>query len=108
MLTFLLILLFTFTVVIPLIRGMRAIYRARRAARQYFEQFRQAAAGTQSSYGNQASAKQQSARRKKINPDDGEFVQFEDLPADAPTVEKTQTTTIIEQQIVDVEWEDIK
>ena len=33
---------------------------------------------------------------------------FEDLPADSSAEKKTVSETVVEQQVVDVEWEDIK
>ena len=105
MTTFLLLLLIFF-VVIPLIKSMTAVYRARKAARRFFDQFRQ---DTDPHSRRRDNPRQQPPRpRKKINPDDGEFVQFEDLPADSSTKKKTVSETVVEQQVVDVEWEDIK
>ena len=104
----LLLLLLIFFVIIPLVRASMAIYRARRAARKFFDQFRQPSAGGAAAKSPEPG--QPKAKSKKINPEDGEFVSFEDLPADASAQENTieyQSVTI-EQQIVDVEWEDIK
>ena len=95
-------------VIVPLFKGVIAIMRARRSARRFFDQFRQAA-GAQGAYGRRTPEEQpQPKHRKKINPDDGEFVAFEDLPADSSAEQTTFTSVEIEQQIVDVEWEDIK
>lgn len=102
-----LLLLVLFFLVVPLIKSMAAIYRARKAARRFFEQFRQDPASSSSQ--NRGSYRPEPQRpRKKINPDDGEFVQFEDLPADSGSDRTTVSETIVEQQVVDVEWEDIK
>ncbi|MDE6367904.1 MAG: hypothetical protein K2K94_01540 [Muribaculaceae bacterium] len=106
MTTFLLLLLLIF-VIWPMVRGMIAIARARRSARRFFEQFRQAAGAPDGQQRN-APEQPQPKPRKKINPDDGEFVAFEDLPADTSTEPTTFASVEIEQQIVDVEWEDIK
>ncbi len=102
---FLLFILIIF-VVVPLLRGALAIYRARRAARNFFNQFRQAAGGK----AQNRQPEPPKAKPKKINPEDGEFVSFEDLPAEETSQETNveyQSVTI-EQQIIDVEWEDIK
>lgn len=101
-----LFLLLIFFVVIPLIKSITAIYRARKAARRFFEQFRQSAPSS----GNSRATPPNEPRRqrKKINPDDGEFVQFEDLPADNSAGHTSASETVIEQQVVDVEWEDLK
>lgn len=112
MTTFLLLLLIFF-VIIPIVRTMVTILRARRSARQFFEQFT----------GNAHSGRQRRTeprhtpepeyqpQQKKIDPDEGEFVAFEDLPAepDRSSDDKPKTgTDIIEPQIVDAEWEEIK
>lgn len=106
MATFLLLLLLIL-VVWPLVRGMIAIARARRSARRFFDQFRQAAGSADGNRGQQAEQPQPKPR-KKINPDDGEFVAFEDLPGDSSSDRSTFASVEVEQQIVDVEWEDIK
>ena len=91
-------------------KGMLAIMRARRSARRFFDQFRQAAGASGGNRGNSSEHQPQPKPRKKINPEDGEFVTFEDLPADSDSTVYTETYTEVrvEQQIVDVEWEDIK
>lgn len=106
MTTFLLLLLLIF-VIWPMVRGMIAIMRARRSARRFFDQFRQSAGSPDGSQ-RKESQQPQPKPRKKINPDDGEFVAFEDLPADSSAEHTTYASVEIEQQIVDVEWEDIK
>ncbi len=100
------LLLLLFFVIWPLVKGMLAIMRARRSARRFFDQFRQAAGASAGS----SQPQKPEPPRKKINPEDGEFVAFEDLPADSESTTHTETYTEIrvEQQIVDVEWEDIK
>lgn len=103
--TTLLFLLLIFFVVIPLFKSAVAIYRARRAARQFFDQFRQQAAGRRAPDPDPQPAPQKS--KKKIDPEDGEFVQFEDLPADGSEYSRAYTEVKVEQQIVDVEWEDL-
>lgn len=97
-----LLLLILFFVVMPLVRGMLALYRARRAARKYFEQFRRNAGNQQQNTGPQPRK-----ARKKINPEDGEFVSFEEIPGKNDSDNKKQTKVTVEQQIVDVEWEDL-
>lgn len=97
-----LLLLILFFVVWPLVKGILALYRARRAARKYFEQFRRNAGPQQQKPGPQPPK-----ARKKINPDDGEFVSFEEIPGKNNSDDKPRTKGTVEQQIVDVEWEDI-
>lgn len=99
-----LILLLIIFVIFPLIKVAVTIYRARRQMRNVFEQFRQT--------GRAASERPEpkpAPRRKKIDPADGEFVAFEELPPDNAAQQTVETETIVvEQQIVDAEWEDIK
>lgn len=102
----LLVLLIVF-VIVPIFKGVIAIMRARRSARRFFDQFRQAA-GAPNGHQRKAPQQPQPKPRKKINPDDGEFVAFEDLPADTSAEHTTFVSVEVEQQIVDVEWEDIK
>ncbi len=102
MTTFFLLLLIFF-VIIPLFKSAMAIFRARRAARQFFDQFRQQAAGGKTPEPQPEPQKP----KKKINAEDGEFVQFEDLPGETVEYHATYTEITVEQQIVDAEWEDI-
>lgn len=90
-----------------MVKAMIAIMRARRSARRIFEQFREAAGGT-AGQSNKPQEPAQPKHRKKINPDDGEFVAFQDLPADPSDGPSDRISVEVEQQIVDVEWEDIK
>lgn len=101
-------LLLIFFVIIPLFKAGMAVYRARKSAKQFFDQFRQAAGQqTRSDYG--ASHQRPVRKRKKINAEDGEFVSFEDIPGATPSEQSgTEANIVVEQQIVDVEWEDIK
>lgn len=104
MTTFLFLILLLFFVIIPLIRGLIAIYRVRSGARRFFDQFRQ----TASSASRRESHAESEPVKKKINPDDGEFVAFEELPPDDSPNMESRTEITIEQQVVDIEWEDIK
>ncbi len=101
------LLLIIFFIVIPLFRGVVAVYRARRAARRFFDQFKNASPGQQATRHHE----QPQPRAKKINAEDGEFVSFEELPPDVSQSETSGRQTnavVVEQQVVDVEWEDIK
>ena len=107
----LLVILIVF-VVIPVFRIAYAIYKARRQAQRFFERFNnqnRAASGSR----RQSEPQPKPAKRKKINPEDGEYVSFEEISVFRSTTtadnagssaQKVET----EQQIVDVEWEDIK
>lgn len=101
-------LLLIFFVIIPLFKAGVAVYRARRAAKQFFNQFRHTA-GHKSNHDYGAETAYPARKRKKINAEDGEFVAFEDIPGDTTSEQPgAETKIVVEQQVVDVEWEDIK
>lgn len=111
MLSFLLI-LFVIFIVIPIARVLWALYRVRRSTRSFFRQFE--TAGT--TYGHRSSAgsngQRQERRRhrqrgKKISEDVGEYVNFEDLPGRYGEDFKQEVKYTVEEQVVDVEWEDV-
>ncbi len=115
--TFLLLLLIFF-VVIPLCRVMWRVWQVsrtmHRAQRDLNDLFGQAARGTRASaQGGSARTSQgrPATHRKKIDPDAGEYVAFEEV-----SVKTTTTTTdtargrdfCAESQIEDAEWEEVK
>lgn len=105
-----LIFLLIFFVVLPIFRVGAAIYRARRQARQFFDSFGRNGAGAPAD----ESAAATKPKKKKIDPSDGEYVAFEEIESTTTVDSKTDkdghtsTTVETEQQIVDIEWEDIK
>lgn len=116
--TFLLFLLLFF-VVIPLIRGLWQLWRIRRAYRRAQQRmndiFNGASTGTRPTDGRTRKA-QTSRKGKKIDPDVGEYVAFEEIrtqstsaTADgaARTDTKTTDTVRVESQIEDADWEDL-
>ncbi|MGN0220127.1 MAG: hypothetical protein ACI4AX_07570 [Muribaculaceae bacterium] len=105
-----LFLLFVFFIVIPIIRVMATIWRARRQTRRFFDQFRTAAGAGASTQTRQKEAPRQPKTKKKIDPSVGEYVAFEEIKTETTTADArdAKTYTEVEQQIVDVEWEDIK
>lgn len=52
---------------------------------------------------------QQPVHKKKIDPTVGEYVEFTETESTTrvETPEGTETTTVIEQQITDIQWEDL-
>lgn len=105
-----LIFLLIFFVVLPIFRVGVAIYRARRQARQFFDSFRRNGAGAPADETPDAPK----PKKKKIDPSDGEYVAFEEIESTTTVDSQTDsagrssTTVETEQQIVDIEWEDIK
>lgn len=114
----LLLLLLIFFIIIPMIRAGIALYKARKQAREIFEQFRAAASGGgfgEEEHGRNESPKhpEPPVKKKKIDATVGEYVSFEEIPLPPDYDPKTDTmysrteTVITESRIVDVEWEDI-
>lgn len=111
------LILFIIFVVVPIVRGIWTVYKLRRQAREAFSRF--AAAGQQQAprreRPEQRKAGWQAAptAKKKISADEGEYIAYEEITvvsAESQTVETDdgRTRIVEEQQIVDVEWEDIK
>lgn len=105
-----LFLLFVFFIVIPVVRVVITIWRARRQTRRFFDQFRNATGTGPSSQTGRKEAPRQPKTKKKIDPSVGEYVAFEEIKTESTTTDRQNTTTYteVEQQIVDVDWEDIK
>lgn len=89
-----------------LFRGYRLYRQSRRAFNDLF--------GNSGRGPKQQAGKKQSPPkpRKKIDPSVGEYVHYEEVEVTAETVKdsetkKTTTKITVEEQIVDVEWEDI-
>lgn len=114
---YLLLILFLIFIVYPIIRAGWTVYRLRRQARQAFEQFNRANnPGAQADARRNRPAGWQPAppHKKKISPDQGEYVRYEEISLtettvvdDSETDKSTTSSTTIEQQITDIEWEDL-
>lgn len=117
----LLLILFLIFVVIPAVRLLWRVYLLRRQYKKMQENARAAfeqqfgSFGPFGPFGNPAGAQGNTEPRqrrrhygKKISNDTGEYVNFEELPplTDRGKVPPTEYTA--EEQIVDVEWEDIR
>lgn len=113
--TFLLALFIIF-IVIPLGRVMWTVYRLRSQAKNAFRRFEQDMRGQAEDARRDARPggwQQAPPREKKITREQGEYVEWEDVTV----VESVKTDEASsdagtrfesEQQIVDVEWEDVK
>ena len=103
----LLILLFYF-IIIPLVK---AIY----SGWQIHSQWKKATEGMRNAY-RQAqdyarNAAQPKPKKKKIDPNVGEYVAFEDIACNVKSTDSqgnTTRTTYTESQVEDAQWEDIK
>lgn len=109
--TILFLLLFFF-VLLPLARIAWAAWRQyrllrdhMRRAQEFEDRFRRAAGATDSAHEPQ----QPAARKKKIDPDVGEYVQFEEMRvyASDDIDEAPAATEAPAEQIEDADWEDI-
>lgn len=112
--TFLLILIFIFFILPAIVTSLlkyslkRKIRNAYRQAQDQYNQYYGASAG-------QNEPEQPKAPAKKIAQDIGEYIHFEEIEVSSETTTRkdvsgqTETTTKIriEEQVVDVEWEDI-
>ena len=119
LMTFLIIalLLFLFW---PVIKAVLAVNKARNQARQMYEQAQRAAedearrrrpGGWSSPAGNGYDRRRQPG--KKINPNEGEYVEWEDISVSSSTytaqtdTDSGRTRFTAEEQVIDVEWEDL-
>lgn len=116
MLFYLLLGLFIWFIVVPLVRVGFTINRARKQARDFFTSMGGGQAwGTDKNARNTGKDKntKPEPKKKKIDSSIAETVEFEEIACNVTTVsdaEGTQTTTTYtrtEAQITDVEWEDV-
>lgn len=110
-----LLLLFLFVFIIwPLLRAGLLVYKARKQMRDLFGGgARKGGARRQ----EQQPPQQPPRRRKKIDPNVGEYVEFEEIKTYTQSSGEVRTETsetgssgrtVTEEQIEDAEWEDIK
>ncbi len=104
------LLLFIFFIVIPLAKVLWKAYllhrqwnKATRGMRDAFNQTRQQASQSASSH-------QRRNKKKKIDPNVGEYVAFEEIACNTTTQTASQDDTAFrsEPQVEDAVWEDIK
>lgn len=114
--TFLLALFIIF-IVIPIARVVWSVYRLRSQARSAFRRFEQDMRGQAEDARRDARPggwRSAPAREKKISREQGEYVEWEEVAVTETSVGQdassgpTETRFESEQQIVDVEWEDVK
>ncbi|MDE6277274.1 MAG: hypothetical protein K2M06_04115 [Muribaculaceae bacterium] len=103
----LLLFLIIYFIVVPLVRAALGVRRMRRQWQQRVDDFRRTA-GFSDARGQ--AEPQAPARKKKIDADTGEYIAFEEITVETTTRTEEGTTkqTIVEEQIEDVSWEDIK
>ena len=87
----------------------KVVNQQRKAYRDFVNQF-----GGNASNGADGTRRRQpeqpAPRAKKIDPNVGEYVEYEEVACDVKTTTSTTTseTYVREQQVVDAEWEEIK
>lgn len=112
---YLLLIILAVWLVPKLIRGYLFVHRIKKQARTMYEQMYNNNPGTQQQQRRSSRRPGWSAptqRRKKIDPEVGEYVKFQEITVtettQQPTGDTPHTSYPIEQQITDAEWEDIK
>lgn len=116
-LAFLFLFFLIFFIIIPLAKAGYALWRARRSWNDAMNRFRHAAgfpqgggtAGSDAPRRNGAPGR----RKKKISPDTGEYVAFVEINDGGNSGSATKASgpgaaPVVEDQIQDVTWEDIK
>lgn len=93
-----------------IVRGYLFVHRIRKQARSMYEQMYNTA-GPQP--GNPTKRRPgwsaPAPRRKKIDPEIGEYVKFQEIAVtETDTARSEDTTYTVEQQVSDAVWEDIK
>ncbi len=106
LLIFLLIIVYFFFIR-PYLKVRRVMKEAQRQANEFF-----GGSATGSPYGTRGGRKTagqtyRPARRKKIDPDVGEYIEFEELTT-VTSYTYTETHYEIEEQIEDADWEEIR
>ncbi|MDE5573240.1 MAG: DUF4834 family protein [Muribaculaceae bacterium] len=99
--------IFVWVIVIPIIKGVMLVNRVRNNARDMFNR----ATGRSNNGSQGKTGGNESVKRKKIDSSVGEYVEFEEIQVTQTETQTTadggQTTYKAESQIVDVEWEEI-
>lgn len=109
---------FSIWILVTVLRIIFKIYRLRRQTRKAFEQFFGAGsqgAGNRGASSRHTAPQQPAPPAKKIDHGIGEYVHFEEIEISAETStsasngssETRTSTTVVEEQIVDAEWEEI-
>lgn len=107
MLTFLLLFIIIFFIIVPLGKIALQVYRTRKQFRDLYNSFR-GNSGTQGSADRSGAAYRTPERKKKkIDPSVGEYVAFEEISETVTYSETTKTDFRPEPQISDAEWEEI-
>lgn len=109
------ILLFIF-IIWPIIRVSWVIHKARKQARTIYEQRFGRQEGSSQTERKAGWSKPEQTRAKVFKRTDGDYVQFEDIEVTTQTTTQTDadgstsqhTTTTVDHQIIDIDWEDIK
>lgn len=104
-----LFLLLLFFVIIPLFKVAWRIYKAQREFSRMQQQFRDAMHGAtgHARPGARSAAARPRARKKKIDPNVGEYVAFEEIHTQSAPKSEPTPATKPESQIEDASWEEI-
>lgn len=96
-------------IVLPLARLYLRIRKARNQFRDIYNNFPGSNAARDRTHGNRAANTHTTPKAKKFRPDEGEYVDFEEIDATYCEYdpEAGEVRYEREQQVTDVEWEDI-
>lgn len=109
-----LLLLFIIFIVIPLGRLLWTLFKVRSNYKKAVNNARQAQASYEARNRPGGWSAPRRERAKKVNPNVGEYVEWEDVEVTSTTTQETsksspgKTTRYFEERISDVEWEEIK
>lgn len=113
----LILIIFCFWLFWKLLR-LWVVHKIKKHARNTFEQFTGAKTGSQTDDAHRTDRRksgwQHAHPSKKIGRDEGEYVEWEEITISTETNASdnagnaTRSSTVIDRQIVDAEWEDIK
>lgn len=107
----LLMFLFVYWIVIPLLRFRFRVRRGRRQFNDIFSAFGGGQDGQTAGSRPGGWDKTPPARKKKFTREEGEYIEFEEVDTAScsynPGTGQTETQFTSEQQITDVEWEDL-
>lgn len=104
--------LFLLFLIFVIVLILMPVFRFARRVNAMRTQFNEMASRARQAYGGERHQEPASApvrRRKRISRDVGEYVEYEEVAATSRTTsEYHEYTGVVEDQISDVEWEDVK
>lgn len=106
--TYLLILILFAVIFVPLAKALWAIFSQVRKVRQFMNDPTSYFRGAYGAADNNGRSKK---KKKKFEPNEGEYIEFTEISCNTTTQSADGSTTTSytrEEQVTDIEWEDIK